>query len=121
MQKLKILSVQSIPKFIGEYFNKGSIKLDDIHNFSEILLNNNFEKLYDDKYIVHLEEEPKLIKFYLEKSKLDHYCRCKYEDELDISKSFTNECYKLKIDNDKIISATFAYDEKFNLLILNIG
>ena len=37
MKRMRILSVKSIPRFIGEYFNKKLIDIETINEFSKLL------------------------------------------------------------------------------------
>lgn len=122
MNKLRILSVKSIPRFIGEYFNKNLISFDDIKEFSKILISTEFDYLKhsNNQYIGFLDYTPELIKFYKDKSKLDHYYRCKYEDELDIPKSISNEVYVLQLIDESIISVSLLYNFDHNILVLNV-
>lgn len=122
MNKLRILSVKSIPRFIGEYFNKNLISFDDIKEFSKILISTEFDYIEysNNQYIGFLDYTPKLIKFYKDKSKLDHYYRCKYEDELDIPKSISNEVYVLQLIDESIISVSLLYNFDCNILVLNV-
>ena len=122
MNKLRILSVKSIPRFIGEYFNKNLISFDDIKEFSKILISTEFDYLKhsNNQYIGFLNYTPELIKFYKDKSKLDHYYRCKYEDELDIPKSISNEVYVLQLIDESIISVSLLYNFDHNILVLNV-
>lgn len=122
MNKLRILSVKSIPRFIGEYFNKNLISFDNIKEFSKILISTEFDYLKhsNNQYIGFLDYTPELIKFYKDKSKLDHYYRCKYEDELDIPKSISNEVYVLQLIDESIISVSLLYNFDHNILLLNV-
>lgn len=126
MKRMRILSVKSIPRFIGEYFNKKLIDIETINEFSKLLTTTKFDQLKYNKYsskaeyIGVLNYTPELIKFYKDKSTLDHYYRCKYEDELDIPKSVANETYGIQIDDGRILYVTLLYNFDHNILILNV-
>ena len=121
MKRMRILSVKSIPRFIGEYFNKKLIDIKTINEFSKLLTTIEFDYFKNEnRYYGYLSYTPELIKFYKDKSKLDHYYRCKYEDELGLPKSVSNEIYSVQLDNNEIINVTLLYDFKFNILILNV-
>lgn len=116
---LKIKYINNIPKFIGEYYNKGEISLEDINSFNSFLTKLNFSVTNDDKYVTTIDEEPKLLKFYIDKSKLDRQYRCKYEEELNIAKSVSNELYKFDTIYGSF-DATIDYKDEYKCLILVI-
>lgn len=118
--KMRILSIKSIPRFIGEYFNKQLIDIETINEFSKLLTNIEFDWVSETEYIGVLDYTPELIKFYKDKSKLDHYYRCKYEDELDIPKSIANETYGIQIDDGRILYVTLSYNFDHDILVLNV-
>ena len=121
MKRMRILSVKSIPRFIGEYFNKKLIDIKTINEFSKLLTTIEFDYFKNEnRYYGYLSYTPELIKFYKDKSTLDHYYRCKYEDELDIPKSVANETYGIQIDDGRILYVTLLYNFDHNILILNV-
>ena len=121
MKRMRILSVKSIPRFIGEYFNKKLIDIKTINEFSKLLPTIEFDCFKNEnRYYGYLSYTPELIKFYKDKSTLDHYYRCKYEDELDIPKSVANETYGIQIDDGRILYVTLLYNFDHNILILNV-
>lgn len=122
MKRMRILSVKSIPRFIGEYFNKKLIDIETINEFSKLLTTIEFDyfKSNNNWFYGSLPYTPELIKFYKDKSTLDHYYRCKYEDELDIPKSVANETYGIQIDDGRILYVTLLYNFDHNILILNV-
>ena len=115
-----IRKINKIPLFIGRYFNNGKISIDDINEFEKIIINSEYFFYDKNKYATKLKSKPKLLDFYIEHSKLDNKYYCKYEDELDIPKSISNEIYKFEIVGDDIIAATIDFNEDENLLIINI-
>ena len=117
---MRIKSVIRIPKFIGEYFNKDIISLDEIKSFSEFLLSIDYTLLDNGQLIYYIDNKPEFINFYLEKSKLDNYYFCKYEDELDIPKSVSNETYTVELESGGKVDVLLDFDDNSNCLILNV-
>ena len=117
---MQIRSVTKIPKFIGLYFNEGKISLKEINEFSELLKNRCFTLLNDKSLVTVIEDKSILVDFYLDKSRLDRNYNCKYEEELEISKSVYNEIYTVELSSGGKINVTLDFDYKCNCLILNI-
>ena len=115
-----IRSILGIPRFIGLYFNKGEVNSNYINEFSDVLLNSAYFSREPNKYFAILNYKPKLIDFYIDKSKLDYNYRCKYEEELDIAKSIYNELYTIKIIGGKILKVSLDYIENEDILVLNV-
>ena len=117
---MKIRSIRKIPRFIGEYFNEGVLSYDDIGDFSKLLTTLDYTLIDDTKLICILDNKPKFIDFYLDKSKLDRQYLCKYEDELDLPKSIANEIYTVELIYGGRVNISMDYDDECNCLILNI-
>lgn len=117
---MQILSVESIPKILGLYFNENHVSIDDLHNFKSIFKGELITIFEDNKYVVCFNQRYKVIDFLLEKTKLDRYYNCKYEEDLQIPKSVSNESFDIKLDNNITISVyIYGYDEKLGILILD--
>jgi hypothetical protein len=117
---LQIKQIEKIPRFIGKYYNKGVISLKDINEFNSFLEKLNFAVTSDDRYVTTIQDDiPKLLSFYIDKSKLNSEYKCKYEDELDISKSISNELYKFDTIYGSF-NATIDYKDEYKCLILTI-
>ena len=115
-----IKSIKGIPVFVGRYFNTGKISITDINEFDDILKNSEFFFYGKNKYATRLKYKPVLVYLYIKYSKLDRYGNCRYENDLNISKSVSNEIYTLKILGDEEIKVTLDYDDEDSLLILNV-
>ena len=99
---LKIASIESIPRFIGLYFNEHQISMHEISQFDKLLNELYFTCIDTDEYITSTNHN-NFITFYLEKTRLDRYLNCKYEDELDIPKSISNELFVARTNNGDLI------------------
>ena len=115
-----IKAIEEIPIFVGRYFNVGKISMTDINEFSDILKNSEFFFYDKNKYATKLKYKPVLVYLYIKYSKLDRYGHCRYEEEIDLFKSISNEIYKLRLLGDEKINVTIDYNEEDNLLILNV-
>ena len=115
---MQIKRVEKIPRFIGEYYNKGIVSLKDIEEFNTFLAKLNFAVTSDDKYVATIQDEvPKLLLFYIYKSKLNNEYECQYEDELDMPKSISNELYQFDTIYGSF-KATLDYKDEYKCLIL---
>ena len=117
---MKIKTINKLPRFIGEYFNEKIISYDELKAFSSLLLSLDYTLLDDNKLICVLDTKPAFVDFYLEKSRLDEHYFCKYEDELEVPKSISNEIYKIELESGGKIEVLLDFDDNSNCLILNI-
>jgi hypothetical protein len=110
--KTKIVEIIDVPEFIKRYIeqDKSGTISELTHIFCTEILVSDIEYCVKEKtthlYIdtLHNTKIAEFADLYLEKSELDHYLNCKYEDELDLYKSINNELFKIKIsDVDKIM------------------
>lgn len=107
---MKFTSVVNVPVFIESYIfaDKSGTLEEFTHIFCNDIMNLDFNKyiknntIYYEAYITN-DISKRFIQFYLEKSQLDHYYDCKYEDEKNISKSISNELFEVEIDNTYIV------------------
>ena len=132
----RISEIIEIPKFISFYVNNNPIEPNMAeyytHTFCEYLLNNDYieiskasngksKLIYDvcDDSNLDIKDAKIFAKFYLDKSILDCKLGCKYEEETCISKSLTNEVFKIVLYDKEY----YAYIEsleygRLNLIIL---
>ena len=84
---MKIFNIIAIPAIIGFYYNIYAISKSCIDDFKYYLQSSYFElveyKIYKTKYYPIYD---KFTNFYFDKTRLDRYLNCKYEDELGIPK-----------------------------------
>lgn len=106
---MKIYGFRSIPEFIQKYIDRNEPGLDTItHDFCEMLMELYYDnKIDNDGKLVFIFETDnysvrRFVEFYFEKSKLDSKHYCKYEDELGLPKSLTNEFFTLILDNEDV-------------------
>lgn len=107
---MKITNIIEIPSFISSYITKGIDDIDyQLHSFCRFLLNRKIDSFkidedenYQFEYIVDETsyDIKYFINFYLEKSELNCKYECLYETETDISKSVTNEIFKVELETD---------------------
>ncbi len=107
---MKITNIIEVPLFISNYINKGIDDIDyQLHSFCRFLLNrkiDSFKMEEDENYqfeynIDNTSYDIKyFINFYLEKSELNCKFECLYETETDISKSVSNEIFKVELETD---------------------
>lgn len=117
---MKIKAVKKIPRFIGEYFNEGLLSTEDLEEFSKLLISLDYTILEEEKLVAVLDQESPFINFYLEKSKLDSNYFCKYEDELDVPKSISNELFTIQISDGGELQVYIEFDYEYNCLSLII-
>ena len=117
---MKIKSIVKIPRFIGEYFNNEVLSIDMIKDFSNLLLSLNYTLVDDEKLICILDEKPEIVDFYLDKSRLDDHYNCKYEDEVGVPKSISNEIYLIELESGGKVEVVLEFDEEYNCLMLNM-
>ena len=109
---MKIKEFISIPKFIDKYINKNECGVENFtHDFCKIMMELEFEckpngensniYLFDSKDNYSIK---RFLEFYFNKSKLDYKFKCTYEDELNLSKSISNELFVVASIDDKIIT-----------------
>ena len=116
---MKLTAINKLPRFIGEYFNAEMISHYEIKAFSNLLLSLDYTLLDDNKLICVLDNKPEFIDFYITKSKLDEHYFCKYEDELGVPKSISNETYTVELEGGKV-DVLLEFDDECNCLILNM-
>lgn len=98
----KLTEIKSVPIFVNKYCNSEKMKHLELNtklfNFTQDIL---FKEciIEDDKItILNVNLDKQFIDFYLDKSKLDRYYNCIYENETGIPKSVSNECFKIVIN-----------------------
>lgn len=115
-----IISVETVPRFIGLYCNEKVISFESVSNFSKLLRSIVFNFVDPYTYKAYVPQND-FINTYIDKSKLDIYLRCKYEDELDIPKSLENELFKVKLHGGAIVDIYIDnYDYETNTLTIKI-
>lgn len=99
---MRIINIAKIPMFITEYMDSGKCDLESqLSKFKNLVTSRQADNINISNDIMtltyNLEESDYEIRyfasFYIESSKLDDTLACKYENELDISKSFSNETF----------------------------
>lgn len=121
---MKIKGFISIPAFIEKYIYKNEPGLENItHDFCKFIMDLDYEEYVNDKgnliYKFNTNENysvKRFIEFYFDKSKLDTEYNCKYEDELKLTKSISNEIFVIEF-KDKILK---LYIDSFKNSILNM-
>lgn len=106
----KIEEFISIPRFIEIYIDKKENGLETLtHDFCKIMteLNYTVSPNNSNSNIYQFDSEnnysiKRFLDFYFDKSKLNLKLMCKYEDELNISKSIANELFVIN-SNNKLI------------------
>ena len=114
---MRIKYINKIPIFIGKYYNMGLVTIDEINELNTLLMRPEYSITNDDKYVATINEAPYLLKFYIEKSKIDKFGNCKYEDELEISKSLSNELFGFDTIYGSF-NAALDYNDEYKCLIL---
>lgn len=108
---MRIINISKIPIFITEYIKSNKYNLESqLSKFKSLIINrpaNNINISNDIMTLTYnLDESNYEIRyfasFYIESSKLDDILECKYENELNISKSFSNEVFSgtIKMGSD---------------------
>ena len=114
---MRIKYINKIPIFIGEYYNMGYITIDEINELNTLLMRPEYSIANGNKYVATINEAPYLLKFYIERSKIDKFGNCRYEDELEISKSLSNELYEFDTVYGPF-KAALDYNDDYKCLIL---
>lgn len=123
---MKFVDIIEIPKFIEKYISVNGYMIEKYtHTFCAYLLKTEFEKIIDKsnniKYMADVNDKTIscCIDFYLDKSELNYYYECKYESEIGVPKSITNEIFKIQLEDGKEVE---LYIESFkdNKLILAV-
>ena len=118
---MHIKNIRKIPRFVGEYFNLGIITEQDLKDLSKIITTDDYCILNEEKLIKIVDINSEIINFCLNKSKINRYYRCKYEDEIDIPKCLASDIMVVELDNGSCISVTIDdFDNEYNCLILKI-
>lgn len=97
-----IIEIAEIPIFITEYMDSGKCDLESqLSKFKNLVTSKQADNINISNDIMtlvyNLEESDYEIRyfasFYIEASKLDDTLECKYENDLNMSKSFSNETF----------------------------
>lgn len=116
---MTIVSAKSVPRVLGLYFNKGEISIDDICEFKNIFKKSTMSQMKDGRYGVFIDKDSNVIKFFMDKSKLDRYYICGYEVDLEIPRSVSNEAFEIELDDETSLSVyIYEYIENLGLLVL---
>lgn len=104
----KIKQIVAVPTFIDKYIESkkdnqiNSIILNDFCNIIKKLE----YKINDSEYIFNVGDNytvKRFVNFYIDKSELSREYKCKYEDELDIPKSISNELFTIEFEDKCIV------------------
>lgn len=122
-----VIEIEQIPIFLERYMNQDPKLESLIHTFCKYLLFEKPVKIIKNTFLHGSEDKPttvtlidtvysikdstiqKFCDFYFDKSKMDNHFLCKYEDELNISKSLYNECFYITIKDGTVYRNGFFY------------
>ena len=120
---MKIKKIIRMPLFIEKYLLNNTLYLQEYYDsFYNNINSLDLVEYYNDKNErcfetnIYLSDMISFSSFYIVKSQLDYYYKCKYEDELNIPKSISNETFTVELDNEEVIDIFIEYS-KFNSLI----
>jgi hypothetical protein len=123
---MKFINIIDVPIFIKSYiFDDKSGTIENFtHIFCKYIMSIEFIEFTNEqkeicyKYIIKDSMVRDYIIFYLDKSKLDFYFQCKYENEKDIPKSLANELFTVELENNNIVK---LYIESFDHNIITFS
>lgn len=122
---MKIKKIIRIPVFIDKYVLENIPSLNNyIESFKNGIIESDLYEYYNEnaqrcfKTNVYLVDMISFIDFYILKSKLDHYYKCIYEDELNLPKSISNELFTVELDNGEIIDIFIEYSKYNNIVFV---